>query len=102
MDFLTPLFADKGPVAYTVLVLSLVASSGLLLGSIRLFGVNLGVAGVLFAGLLAGSMTDPPALAFATSLAGSDAPSVSYSTVYPLVMLLRVICAQAMVLFFMR
>lgn len=53
-------------------------------------------------GLLAGSMTDPPALAFATSLAGSDAPSVSYSSVYPLVMLLRVICAQAMVLFFMN
>lgn len=52
-------------------------------------------------GLLAGSMTDPPALAFATSMANSDAPSVSYSTVYPLVMLLRVICAQAMVLFFM-
>lgn len=53
-------------------------------------------------GLLAGSTTDPPALAFATSLAGSDAPSVSYSSVYPLVMLLRVICAQAMVLFFLR
>lgn len=53
-------------------------------------------------GLLAGSMTDPPALAFATSLANSDAPSVSYSTVYPLVMLLRVICAQAMVLLFVR
>ncbi|GMV98364.1 MAG: putative transporter [Phycisphaerae bacterium] len=49
-------------------------------------------------GLLAGSMTDPPALAFATTIAGSEAPSVSYSTVYPAVMLLRVICAQAMVL----
>lgn len=53
-------------------------------------------------GLLSGSMTDPPALAFATQMANSDAPSVSYSTVYPLVMLLRVICAQAMVLFLMR
>ena len=53
-------------------------------------------------GLLAGSMTDPPALAFAGSLTGSDAPSISYATVYPLVMLLRVLCAQAMVLLFMH
>jgi putative transport protein len=43
-------------------------------------------------------MTDPPALAFATSITGSDAPSVSYATVYPLVMLLRVIAAQILVL----
>lgn len=49
-------------------------------------------------GLLAGSMTDPPALAFAGSVTRSDAPSVSYATVYPLVMLLRVLAAQAMVL----
>jgi putative transport protein len=49
-------------------------------------------------GLLAGSMTDPPALSFATSLAGGDAPSVAYSTVYPLVMLLRVVAAQTLVL----
>lgn len=50
-------------------------------------------------GLLAGSMTDPPALAFATHLNDSDAPGVSYATVYPLVMLLRVLCAQILVLF---
>ncbi|MGE5607877.1 MAG: putative transporter [Bacillota bacterium] len=50
-------------------------------------------------GLLAGSMTDPPALAFATSMTSSEAPSVSYATVYPLVMLLRVVVAQAMVIF---
>jgi putative transport protein len=49
-------------------------------------------------GLLAGSMTDPPALAFAGAMTGSDAPSVSYATVYPLVMLLRVLSAQAMVM----
>ncbi|MCX7718104.1 MAG: putative transporter [Candidatus Sumerlaeaceae bacterium] len=49
-------------------------------------------------GLLAGSMTDPPALAFANSLATSDAPSVSYATVYPLTMLLRVVSAQILVL----
>ncbi len=49
-------------------------------------------------GLLAGSMTDPPALAFAQSVTNSEAPSVAYATVYPLVMLLRVLLAQIMVL----
>jgi putative transport protein len=49
-------------------------------------------------GLLAGSMTDPPALAFAGHMTGSDAPSISYATVYPLVMLLRVLAVQIMVL----
>jgi putative transport protein len=51
-------------------------------------------------GLLAGSMTDPPALAFAGSVTGSDIPSVSYATVYPLTMLLRVVSAQFIVLIF--
>jgi len=51
------------------------------------------------AGLLAGSMTDPPALAFARSLADSEGASMSYAAVYPLVMLLRVFAAQALVLF---
>jgi putative transport protein len=48
-------------------------------------------------GLLAGSMTDPPALAFAQQTTGSDAPAVAYATVYPLVMLLRVFSAQLIV-----
>jgi putative transport protein len=52
-------------------------------------------------GLLAGSMTDPPALAFAGTVTGSEAPMVSYATVYPLTMILRVICAQLIVLLFM-
>jgi len=51
-------------------------------------------------GLLAGSMTDPPALAFAGTVTQSDAPSVAYATVYPLVMLLRVLTAQLLVLIF--
>ena len=50
-------------------------------------------------GLLSGSMTDPPALAFANSIASSNAPSISYATVYPLVMLLRILLAQFIVLF---
>jgi putative transport protein len=48
-------------------------------------------------GLLAGSMTDPPALAFAQQTTGSDAPAVAYATVYPLVMLLRVFTGQLVV-----
>ena len=51
-------------------------------------------------GLLAGSTTDPPALAYANATAGNDAPAVSYATVYPLTMFLRVLTAQLMILFF--
>jgi putative transport protein len=53
-------------------------------------------------GVLAGSMTDPPALAFASSVSGSEAPSLAYVTVYPLTMLLRVLCAQLLVLYLVR
>ncbi len=48
-------------------------------------------------GLIAGSMTDPPALAFAGAISKSDAPSFAYATVYPLAMLLRIVAAQALV-----
>ncbi len=48
-------------------------------------------------GLIAGSMTDPPALAFASNIAGSDAPNVAYATVYPLTTLLRILAAQVLV-----
>jgi len=51
-------------------------------------------------GLLAGASTDPPALAFATKLAGSDIPSVTYATVYPLTMILRIVAAQILILLF--
>jgi putative transport protein len=51
-------------------------------------------------GLLSGSMTDPPALAFANGLAQSEAPSVAYATVYPLVMFLRIFIAQLLILLF--
>ena len=54
-------------------------------------------------GLLAGSMTDPPALAFASNVAGSDAPSVAYATVYPLLTtLLRILSAQVLVIVLFR
>jgi putative transport protein len=51
-------------------------------------------------GLLAGSTTDPPALAYSNYTAGNDAPAVSYATVYPLTMFLRVLSAQLLILFF--
>ncbi len=51
-------------------------------------------------GLLSGSMTDPPALSFANQIAASDAPSVTYASVYALVMFLRILTAQAIVLLF--
>jgi len=50
-------------------------------------------------GLIAGSTTDPPALAYANATAGNDMPSVGYSTVYPVVMFLRVLTAQIFILF---
>jgi putative transport protein len=53
-------------------------------------------------GLLAGSTTNPPALAFATNIAGSDAPTLAYATVYPLTMLLRILCAQVLALTLVR
>jgi putative transport protein len=52
-------------------------------------------------GLLAGSMTDPPALAFANSIAKSEAPAIAYATVYPLVMFLRIFIAQLLILLFL-
>ena len=50
-------------------------------------------------GLIAGGMTDPPALAYANATAGNDMPAVAYSTVYPVVMFLRVLTAQIFILF---
>lgn len=49
-------------------------------------------------GLIAGSTTDPPALAYSNGVAGNDMPSVGYATVYPLTMFLRVLTAQLLVL----
>ena len=51
-------------------------------------------------GMIAGSTTDPPALAYSNATAGNDAPSVGYATVYPLSMFLRVVTAQLLILFF--
>ena len=51
-------------------------------------------------GMIAGTYTDPPALAYANSVCSKEAPALGYSTVYPLAMFLRIFTAQIVVLFF--
>ena len=51
-------------------------------------------------GMIAGTYTDPPALAYANSVCSKEAPAVGYSAVYPLSMFLRIFTAQIIVLFF--
>jgi putative transport protein len=71
-----------------ILIISLIARGFLKLNFVSLCG------------LLAGSQTDPPALAFAHGMCGSEAPSIAYASVYPLTMVLRIAAAQLLVLFF--
>ena len=52
------------------------------------------------AGMIAGTYTDPPALAYSNSICSKEAPALGYSTVYPLSMFLRIFTAQIVVLFF--
>lgn len=51
-------------------------------------------------GMIAGTYTDPPALAYANMVCSREAPGVGYSTVYPFSMFLRILTAQILVLFF--
>ena len=50
-------------------------------------------------GMLAGTYTDPPALAYANQVCSKEAPAVGYSTVYPLSMFLRIFTAEIIVIF---
>lgn len=68
----------------------------LLVGIIARFVFNLSY--YTIAGLISGSMTDPPALAYSNSLCSDQQASVAYSTVYPLTMFLRVLMAQVLVI----
>ncbi len=52
------------------------------------------------AGMIAGTYTDPPALAYSNGICSKEAPALGYSTVYPLSMFLRIFTAQIVVLFF--
>jgi len=53
-------------------------------------------------GAIAGSTTNPPALAFSDSISPSSMQTMAYATVYPLAMIMRIISAQLLVLFFMK
>ena len=50
-------------------------------------------------GVVAGATTDPPALGYANTTAGNDAPAVAYATVYPLTMFMRVLIAELIIIF---
>lgn len=60
----------------------------------RVFKLNY----LTLSGVLAGSMTDPPALAFANKMTHSDYPALAYANVYPLTMLLRILVVQLAIL----
>ena len=49
-------------------------------------------------GMIAGTYTDPPALAYANQICSKEAPAIGYSTVYPLSMFLRILAAQLTIL----
>lgn len=51
-------------------------------------------------GMIAGTYTDPPALAYANSVCAGESSALGYSTVYPLSMFLRIFTAQLIILFF--
>jgi putative transport protein len=72
----------------------------LLVGAIARAAMNMNYTTI--SGLIAGSTTDPPALAFAGLLAQSEGPHLAYATVYPLTMLLRIVAAQGLVMLLCR
>ncbi|MBB6055929.1 MAG: putative transporter [Gammaproteobacteria bacterium] len=95
-DFVTTLVDGDGllwmwcGVAITLIPLLIAGFLARMLGKINYLSL---------CGLLAGSMTDPPALAFANAMhPTSDAAALSYATVYPMVMFLRIISPQLLVI----
>lgn len=76
---------------------AVIAGLPLVVGAL-LSHVWLGMKPAQVMGLLAGSMTDPPALALASEITQNDEPAVTYATVYPLTAVLRVICVQVLVI----
>jgi putative transport protein len=60
-----------------------------------------GIPFLSMAGLLAGGMTAPAALSFANAQAPSDQPSLAYASVFPLTMILRIVCAQSLVMWYL-
>lgn len=94
-DFVKTLLSSAGP--YYLLLGMLITVIPLVITAIvaRLFcKLNY----LEICGLMAGASTDPPALAFSTKLAGSDAPAIAYAGVYPLTMFLRILLPQLLLL----
>ncbi|MEI7766446.1 MAG: putative transporter [Phycisphaerae bacterium] len=95
--FLSTLVSGPG-VYWMVMAAFITAVPMLLVGFIGRAFMKLNY--VSLCGLLAGSMTDPPALAFANQMTQSENPAVTYAMVYPLTMILRIITTQAIILLF--
>ena len=97
--FFSTVFSDAGPrwlaVGLCVTTLPLLIGGFVGRAVLKLNYVDL-------SGLLAGATTNPPALTFANSISGSDGPTLAYATVYPLTMLLRILCAQFLALVLVR
>lgn len=89
----------NGPGLYWMAIATLITAIPLLIAAFVgfvLFRVRYGT----LCGVLSGSMTDPPALAFASQMLGTDAAATGYATVYPLTMFLRIFAGQLLVLIF--
>ena len=98
-DFFATVFNLKGALwvgyGFFITVIPL-----LVIGIIARAKFNLNYLSIM--GMMSGSYTDPPALAYGNKVANNDAPAVAYSTVYPLTMFARVIVAQIIVLCFIE
>jgi len=97
--FFASVFSAAG-LLWVVVGLGIAAVPLLLVGMFARMALRMNF--TVLGGLLAGSMTDPPALTFVTNLANSDAPMLSYVAVYPLTMLLRILTAQVLTLTLIR
>ncbi|MDR2037011.1 MAG: putative transporter [Bacteroidales bacterium] len=89
---------NKGGLSWVIYGFLITTIPLLIIGSIGKYFYKLNYFTLI--GMMAGSTTDPPALAYSNATAGNDTPAVSYATVYPLTMFLRVLIAQLLILFF--
>ena len=91
-------FASGEGFAYMALGLCITMLPLLVVGYVarRFFSLNY----LSIVGMMAGTTTDPPALAYAATLSEKNSSAVAYSTVYPLAMFLRILTGQALLLIF--
>ena len=91
-------FASGEGFAYMALGLCITMLPLLVVGYVarKFFSLNY----LSIVGMMAGTTTDPPALAYAATLSEKNSSAVAYSTVYPLAMFLRILTGQALLLIF--